>query len=477
MRRAASSLAVILVLLPLSGGKLRAGDAVPVLTPKMQSMWEREYATGDWGGLRSSLAARGILFNFTYAADPIGVVSGGIKRGVFYNGFLDLGTDIDLEKLIGWKGGHFHVNGFHPHGENGSTNYVGDIGTFSNIEAYDTYRLYELWVEQSFFENRFSLRVGQITFDSEFAVLDAYGGLFVQSGFGAPEAFSANLPLSVYPNAAPGIRLRVEPMKGFALQAAVLDGNVAPGLTPDHSPNAAISTEFNRHGTHWALRPEEGALIVGEVSYRFNQVPEEELSATHTTADARPLGASATPVLPQRGLAGSYEVGFLYHTDDFADIYAVTLARTDARNRGANYAIYANIEQELWREAGTETQGLGAFAHAVWMPPDRNFLEFSIEGGLHYRGLIAGREKDALGLGVAFIKIGDHVASAVRASNRSDGTSNRVPDFEATIELVYRYQVAPWLWVQPHAQYVIQPGGTQDYGNAIVIGVRTNIAF
>jgi porin len=484
MHRAASSLAVILVLLSPSGARLRAGDAVPALTPKIQSIWEREYLTGDWGGLRTTLVDRGVIFNFTYAADPIGVVSGGIKRGAFYNGFLDLGTDIDLEKLVGWKGGHVHVNGFYSHGENGSANYVGDIGTFSNIEAYDTYRLYELWMEQNFFEDRFSLRVGQITFDSEFAVLDAYGGLFVQSGFGAPEALSANLPLPVFPNAAPGIRLRITPIKGFAIQAAVFDGNVAPGLTPDHSPDAAVSTEFNRHGTHWALRPDEGALFVGEMSYRFNQPAEEELSATRTTADARPLGASAAPVAPKRGLAGSYEFGFLYHTDGFADIYDVTLADigsslapSEARNRGADYAIYANIEQELWRESGSEDQGVGAFAHAVWMPPDRNFVEFSVEGGLHYHGAIPGRDHDSLGLGVAFLKISDRVASAVRAANQHDHTSNSVPDFEATIELVYRYQVAPWLWVQPHAQYVIQPGGTKDYGNAFIIGVRTNIAF
>ena len=474
---------LILVLLSLSGASLRAGDAVPALAPKMQSIWEREYATGDWGGLRTTLADRGVLFNFTYAADPIGVVSGGIKRGAFYNGFLDLGTDIDLEKLIGWKGGHFHVNGFYPHGENGSANYVGDIGTFSNIEAYDTYRLYELWVEQNFFEDRFSLRVGQITFDSEFAVLDAYGGLFVQSGFGAPEALSANLPLPVFPNATPGIRLRIAPIKGFAMQAAVFDGNVAPGLTPDHSPNAAISTEFNRHGTHWALRPDEGALFVGEMSYRFNQVSEEELSATRTSADARPLGTPAAPVLPTRGLAGSYEFGFLWHTDGFADIYDVTLADLGSalapatRNRGADYAIYANIEQEIWRESGSEDQGVGAFAHAVWMPPARNFVEFSVEGGLHYHGAIPGRDHDSLGLGVAFLKISDRVASAVRAANQHDHTSNSVPDFEATIELVYRYQVAPWLWVQPHAQYVIQPGGTKDNDNAVILGVRTNLAF
>ena len=147
-----------------------------------------------------------------------------------------------------------------------------------------------MWVEQSFFEGRFSLRAGQITFDSEFAVLDAYGGLFVQSGFGAPEAFSANLPLPAFPNAAPCLRLRLEPRKGFAIQAAVFDGNVAPGLTPDRSPNAAVSTEFNRHGTHWALRPDEGALFVGEISYRCNQVTEEELSATRTSADARAPG-------------------------------------------------------------------------------------------------------------------------------------------------------------------------------------------
>ena len=484
MRRAASSLVVILVLLAVSGARLRAGDAAPLLPPKMQSLWEQEYATGDWGGLRTQLADRGVVFNFTYAAEPIAAVSGGIKCGVFYNGFLDLGTDIDLEKLVGWKGGHFHVNGFYPHGENGSANYVGDIGTFSNLEAYDTYRLYELWLEQNFFEDRFSLRVGQITFDSEFAVLDAYGGLFVQSGFGAPEAFSANLPLPVFPNAAPGMRVRIAPVKGFAMQAAVFDGNVAPGLTPDHSPNAATSTEFNRHGTHWALRPDEGALFVVEMSYRFNQPSEEELSATRTSADARPLGAPAAPVVPKRGLAGSYEFGFLWHTDSFADIYDVTLADLGSslapaavRNRGADYALYANIEQELWREPRSEDQGLGAFAHAVWMPPDRNFVEFSVEGGLDYHGAIPGRDHDALGLGVAFIKISDRVASAVRAANRHDHTSHRVPDFEATIELVYRYQAAPWLSIQPHAQYVIQPGGTQDYGNAFILGVRTNIAF
>ncbi|MEY2562325.1 MAG: porin [Verrucomicrobiota bacterium] len=483
MRGLALTLFVLLAQGPLSFGELRASDAIPASSPAQQSLSEQDYATGDWGGVRRSLADRGVIFNLTYAADPIGVVSGGIKRGIFYNGLLDLGTDIDLEKLVGWKGGHFHVNALYPHGEDGSANYVGDIGTFSNIQAYDTWRLYELWLEQEFFDGRFSLRAGQITFDSEFAVLDAYGGLFVQSGFGAPEAFSANLPLPVFPNATAGIRVRFSPVKGLAIQGAVFDGNVAPGLTPDHSPNAARSTEFNRHGTDWSLRPDEGALVAAEISYRFNQVTDEEASATRTTADSAQRVAGERS-LPERGLAGSYETGILYHSDDFADIYDVTLlelhsslAPARARNRGADYSIYVNIEQEIWREPGTGKQGLGVFGHAAWMPGDRNRVAFSFEGGLHYVGAVPGRGNDALGLGVAYLAISDRVAAAVRESNRRDPAAHLPPDYEATIELVYRCQIAPWFSIQPHLQYVLHPGGTTERDNAFIVGVRTNIAF
>ena len=111
------------------------------------------------------------------------------------------------------------------------------------------------------------------------------------------------------------------------------------------------------------------------------------------------------------------------------------------------------------------------------MAPNRNYVEFSIEGGLHYHGAIPGRDHDALGLGIAYIRISDQVADAVSATNQRDRTSYSRPDFEATIELVYRYQVAPWFSIQPHAQYVIQPGGTNDNDNALIVGVRTNRAF
>jgi hypothetical protein len=165
-------------------------------------------------------------------------------------------------------------------------------------------------------------------------VLDAYGGLFVQSGFGAPEAFSANLPLPVYPNAAPASDCASSPSRASPFKRPRLRWKRRTGLDADPSPNAAVSTEFNRHGTHWALRPDEGALLVGEISYRFNQPPEG--GTLRDAHDCRRTARSAHQPhrsRPARGLAGSYEAGFLYHTDDFADIYDVTLADLGSSSR------------------------------------------------------------------------------------------------------------------------------------------------
>jgi porin len=111
------------------------------------------------------------------------------------------------------------------------------------------------------------------------------------------------------------------------------------------------------------------------------------------------------------------------------------------------------------------------------MPPNRNYIAFSIEGGLYYHGPIPDRDHDAVGLGIAYIRISDQVANAVNASNTHDHTSFSRPDFESTFELVYRYQVAPWFSIQPHIQYVIQPGATNDIDDALILGIRTNIAF
>ena len=45
------------------------------------------------------------------------------------------------------------------------------------------------------------------------------------------------------------------------------------------------------------------------------------------------------------------------------------------------------------------------------------------------------------------------------------------------LEFAYKAVLTPWLDVQPDAQFVINPGGTQDLGNAFVIGGRVSLNF
>jgi porin len=43
--------------------------------------------------------------------------------------------------------------------------------------------------------------------------------------------------------------------------------------------------------------------------------------------------------------------------------------------------------------------------------------------------------------------------------------------------LTYSIRLAPAIMLQPDLQYVLHPGGTQQYGNALVVGVRAVVDF
>ena len=41
----------------------------------------------------------------------------------------------------------------------------------------------------------------------------------------------------------------------------------------------------------------------------------------------------------------------------------------------------------------------------------------------------------------------------------------------------YKANLTPRLYIQPDAQFIINPGGTQDLRNAFVIGARVSLNF
>lgn len=374
-----------------------------------------------------------------YIAQVMANVSGGLKRGAVYEGLAKVSVGLDLERLTGWwHGGRAEVSAIYPQGENPSRELVGDLQGLSNISAYNSVALYDLWFEQNFAQDRISLRAGQLLADDEFAGTD-YGDVLINSSFGWPAFISGNTRNTgpAYPRGGLGVRLRVEPLPSWYVQAGVYDGDTLD--SPKGLPTR------NEYGVHWELNTQQGAFAIAETGWRLNQ-----------TEDAS-------------GLPGTYKLGAWINTGEFAD------ELNPARKLSPDYGVYAVARQMVWRQAPSgprANQGLGLFFRCGGSPKDRNLFQFAFDSGAYYRGLIPGRDNDAFAVGIAYVQISSDVQQAER-----DAGAKVISDYESALEITYRMELTPWWSLQPDFQWISHPGGSDAHPDAFVLGMRTRVAF
>jgi porin len=433
-----------------------AEPTAPETKSKLRQFAERDYLTGDWGGVRTNLSQRGVDFEFLYAGAVPSSLDGGLKHGSVYQGALLMMMELDSEKLLRYQNGHFRASGLWLHsGDAFSKNYVGDLNQVSMLDFPDSFRLWELWYEHKFFDRKLSLKAGQLDIGMDFIVPEFYNSIGAVS-FLNQTFFYPTMAFNVYdqpffpvgyhalastPYGAPGARLRYDPSPRFYVQAGVYDGN------PDRS--------FS--GTRINLNSDEGALSYFEICYRHNQDKNDT------------------------GLPGNFKLGAYYHTDDFVDMYEGSFVAfdnalmamgqpplgmvTDPRWRSGNYGLYFLADHMLWRERGPKDlarQGLTGFFRVAYAPQDRNLAQFGIDGGIVYKGLIPTRDWDTLGVAGSYLQISDDLRRAQRDLNTvlsGYGMSVPIADYEAVLELNYKAQMTAWWTVQTSVQRVFHPGG------------------
>jgi porin len=91
--------------------------------------------------------------------------------------------------------------------------------------------------------------------------------------------------------------------------------------------------------------------------------------------------------------------------------------------------------------------------------------------GLNYKGLFPNRDNDRT---VFHFIYGDISRDFAQSSRRRGGA---LADSEKVIEFAHRFQLTKWSYFQPDIQYVIDPGGTGDIPNAVVIGAEMGVTF
>ena len=371
------------------------------------------------------LGENAIAWKFDYIGEAFGNLAGGIKQGAAFEEFVKFGVGINFEKLAGWNDTVFYTNFIYPHGEGLTQSHVSDLNVISNIDAYDSLRIYKLWIQKTFFEDRFSLRAGIMPVDKEFFGSEG-AALFINSGFGTFPVIGQDIVAPVYPVSAAGVRIQWKPASAFRFRVAAFGGD-------------AGAPEVNRHNTRFRFRAEDGVSVFTEMDYKVN-------------ADGN-------------GLPGTYQLGGFYTSKAFDDL-------SDGPRHHGNYGVYAMGDQQLSRERPDETddwQGLSAFARFAIAPEDRNLVVFDTEAGLTYKGMLPGRDDDVLGIGVVYSKLSD----------RARGETGRalMRHHETVLEVTYQAVINDWFILQPDLQYIFNPGAMREAEDAIVAGLRFILSF
>lgn len=385
------------------------------------------YLTGDWGGLRPALERRGITLDLFETFDFYGNISGGEHRALEYFARTRLTLDVDLEKLLGWKGAEFYATAVTQQGEDFGKTKIGVYTNPSGIEGKQTTRLAEIWLQQKLFGDKVAIKVGKIDGVGEF------GGQELASTFMNDElnyvtnqTFTVAMPFD--PAGKPGAVLTLKPFDGPLLSGGYAKAGLFAGN--DNDPYA-----FDDTGTSFVMR--DPAILAAEIGWR----------------------APATSALRP----GVYKVGVHYNLGD--------TVRFDGTTADGNYFIYGQVAQTLGYLDDERTRHIDAGFTTGGAPADRNGNHIEVTAVIRAIGPWAARPKDELGLGFIVSNFSEDLRRPSPAGLPVAGGS------EKTLELSYKAQVNRWFILQPNLQVVFDPFGDRDRDPVLLIGMRTIVIF
>ncbi|MCP1240965.1 MULTISPECIES: carbohydrate porin, partial [Acetobacter] len=483
---------------------MRAAEAAA--TPKSDADHPdmSDHLLGNMWGARDWMARHGVTFDLQEVDELWGNTSGGTASaadgpdgsgtGPSYNGMTMPTLTVDMEKLIGLKGGIFNISALQLRGRSISQDHLAVFNPASGFEADRSTRLFELWYQQSFLGGKLDVKIGQQDMDTEFLISD-YGSLYLNANFGWPMAPSVNLYGGgpSWPLASPAIRIRYRPTDQFTVMFAAADDN-PPGNrynstaiqqatgsnagqtndpTSQNANNNASGTQFNM-GT--------GALLITELQYALNPQPDDMSKVTKNP-----------------GLPGIYKLGGFYDTAKFADYRynknggSLGVAAANAANGGAvsqsdltprwdrgNWMVYGIVDQMLWRPSLQSPQSVGVFVRATGNGGDRNLISFAMDAGINLKAPFKGRDNDTLGVGWGI----GRTSYGQRQFDRDYGKHPQAN--ENHLEVTYQAQIMPWWVMQPDFQYVWNPSGgvplswgnsPKRVGNEAIFGLHSSITF
>ena len=196
-----------------------------------------------------------LTFGLTYSFDHFENLSGGFSTGGTSLGLLDLGFELDLDTLFGWQDTSFSLSAFAPHGNDFSAGKVGDFSVVSNIYADTEFNLFRIQLVKKWKDSESFIKIGQIAADDDFMGTPT-AEIFINSAFVPFNTQSGNTASPIFPLAAPGVVLHLNPWENVSFTTGLY-----AGFSGDENSN-------NR-GFEWELGEENGYAFFLQAAYQY----------------------------------------------------------------------------------------------------------------------------------------------------------------------------------------------------------------
>ncbi|KXV66260.1 porin [Acetobacter orleanensis] len=393
--------------------------------------------------MREWLRKRGFTFSFSYKGEAMGLISGGLKKGMSYVHELTLQGIFDLQKMANLNGWSVHMLVMERAGKALQNGRVGEYyvalqevySLSGNVAAH----LVDFYAEKKMMQNKLDLIFGRMSLTHVYATSPLLCSFIVTCS--APVGLKQNPAMSVYPKATWGGRLRFRPTRDTAVQVGA------------YSVSALTD---NPSGWSWG--------------------------AENTTGLSLPIEFTWQPFLTRNRLPGHYVLGFAHDTTRYADkissVYPKKRADLLPGTRSAPAdMMWVEADQMVYRLGGRNMMAGGyLMAGYVHTTPHVANISDQAYGGFSMVGMIPGRVTDRFGVLYSWY----HVSQRRRLSQQMAqdaglplGSSvHGVQNNSHIIEAYYGIDAFPGILIQPEFQYMIHPGETHRIPNAVIAGLK-----
>jgi porin len=394
--------------------------------------WSRPALTGDWGGLRNTLAKKGINLDVDLVQSLQGLNAGGSLRSqdsvlYRYGGYVDYRLNVDTGKLGLWPGGFLSLKA-----ETQFASFL-ESGQTGALLAPNAAALYPVPFEET-------SALSSVVFTQ---FLAKWFGIYL----GKIDVFGADA-------------------NAFAHDFTTQFMNMGLGPTPI----AAMAVPYTPLGAGFVLLPTESVVFNFGVLSPTGTADSAGFDELYK--DGVVLGPELRVSVKPFGLPGHQLIGGAWNSKTFNTLeqdprIALTLLGlpdgVPIRQQSGTWLIYYNFDQFLYTTTPDGSQGIGIFGRIGLADSDTNPIEQFYSFGVGGQGMLPGRDRDRFGIGFYYTSFSRDLRGFILDSS------------EIGLEIFYNIAATNWLYVTPDIQ-VIEPAG-RNSETAFITGLRVQTRF